>query len=290
MSDLLENETIAAGEEALKQTGSLLSAFWEGFVSYLPTLLIALIVFLIGMLLARLIGKLVNRALGGKKLGRAATSFGKSLVQIIAYVLLAVICLSILGVPRESIITVIGTAGVTIGLALQNSLSNLAGGFVILFAKPFGVGDRISVGDAEGTVESVTILYTKLISIDNRSIFLPNSIVTSGKLVNLSQNGKLRVSVPLSVSYNTNLDTARTVLLEAIKKSGVDSGSPAASVVVKELADSGVVLTMFVWVKQEDLYRAPPLLLEYAKNALDAANIEIPFPQVTIHRSAELEV
>lgn len=284
MSDLLENDSIAANsEEALKQTGSLLSAFWEGFLNYLPTLLIALIVFLVGMLLARLIGKGVNRVLGGKKLGRAATSFGKSLVQIIAYVLLAVICLSILGVPKASILTVIGTAGVTIGLALQSSLSNLAGGFVILFAKPFGVGDRICVGDAEGTVESVTILYTKLISLDNRSIFLPNSIVTSGKLVNLSQNGKLRVSVPVTVSYRTNLDTARTVLMQAIAESGVDSKSPAASVMVRELGENGVVLNMFVWVKQEDYYRAPLLLLEHAKNALDAAHIEIPYPQLTIH-------
>ena len=280
---MLENDPLEAGEEAIKHTTTLFAELGAKFFNYLPTLLIAVVVFLIGILVSRLIAKLVNRTLGHKKVGRAAASFGKSLVKIILYVMLAVICLSILGVPMASIITVIGTAGVTVGLALQNSLSNLAGGFVILFAKPFGVGDYIAVGDAEGTVESVTILYTKLISRDNRSIYLPNSIVSSGKLVNLSQNGKLRVTVPVTVAYSTNLDQARTVLIQMIRESGVDCKKPEATVMVKELADSGVILNLNVWVKQEDQFRAPPLLLEHAKNALEAAKIEIPFPQVTVH-------
>lgn len=283
MSALIENDPIEAGEEAIKHTTTLFAELGTKLLNYLPTLLIAVVVFLIGILLSRLIAKLVNRTLGHKKVGRAAASFGKSLVKIIMYMLLAVICLSILGVPMASIVTVIGTAGVTVGLALQNSLSNLAGGFVILFAKPFGVGDYIMVGDAEGTVESVTILYTKLISLDNRSIFMPNSIVSSGKLVNLSQNGKLRVTVPVAVSYSTNLDQARTVLIQMIRESGVDCKSPAPFVTVQELAESGVILNINVWVKQEDQFRAPPILLEHAKKALDAAKIEIPFPQVTVH-------
>ena len=283
MSDLLDNEALEASEEAIKQTTTLVSTLWDKFINYLPTLLIAVFVFLLGLLIARIIGKIVNHALGGKKLDRAASSFGKSLVQILLYVLLAVICLSILGVPMASIITVIGTAGVTVGLALQNSLSNLAGGFVILFAKPFGVGDFIQVGDAEGHVESVTILYTKLISRDNRSIYLPNSIVSSGKLINLSQNGKLRVSTSVTVSYQANIGDARNALLSAIAASGIDCKNPAAAVTVNELGDNGVTLAMHVWVKQEDYVIAPGRLLEQAKTALEAAGIEIPYPQITVH-------
>ena len=219
------------------------------------------------------------------KMDAASAGFGRSVVRIVLYSLLIATILSLLGVPSATIITVLGTAGVTVGLALQNTLSNLAGGFLILIAKPFRTGDYIAIGDATGYVESVSILYTKIIAIDNRAIFLPNGTVSSGKIVNLSQKGTLRVSVPVSIAYTSNIGTARTAILTTLAAQEKILKDPSPAVAVTEFADSGMTLTIFAWVKKADYIAAPATILECAKTALDNAGIEIPFPQVVVHRA-----
>ena len=277
------NEPLEAGQQAVRETTGLLAAMGEKFLSYLPTLLIGLIVFLVGMLAARLIGKAIQRTVGKTKADATAAGFGLSLLRILVYTLLIVICLTILGVPTASVITMLGAAGVTVGLALQNALSNLAGGFIIMLAKPFQAGDYIRVGNEEGYAESVTILYTQLLTRENRRIYIPNSIVSSGAVVNLSQKGRLRLSVPLSVSYDTDLGAARTVLLEAVRALTVTLKDPPPVMEISALADSGVELVLFVWVSKENYFTAKSAVLEAAKNALDTAGITIPFPQVDVH-------
>ena len=274
---------LESGEAAVEQATSVFVMIGEKLKDYFPTLLIAAIVFVLGLLLAKLINKIMDKTMQRSKVDATAAGFGQSLVRILIHTLLIIICLSILGVPTASIITVIGTAGVAIGLALQNSLSHLAGGFLILLSKPFQVGDYIIVGSAEGYVASVSILHTRLISRDNRSIYLPNGVVASGELVNLSQRGTLKVSVPVSVSYSADLSQVREVLLTAIAQQQMILHDPAPSVTVKELADSGVLLSVNVWVDKADYFLAPPQVMECAKNALDAAGIEIPFPQIVVH-------
>lgn len=277
------SEQIEAGQQAVKETTGLLASMGERLVNYLPTLLVGLVVFFIGMMLAKLLGKIVSRTMKRSKADATAAGFGLSLVRIIAYTLLIAICLSILGVPMASVITMLGAAGVTVGLALQNALSNLAGGFIILFAKPFQAGDYVRIGSDEGYAESVTILYTQLLTRDNRRIYIPNSIVSSGAVVNLSQKGKLRVSVPVSVSYDTDLSAARDVLLEAVLALPVTLKDPAPTVTVTALGESGVDLSVNVWVSKENYFPANPAILEAAKNALDQAGIAIPFPQMDVH-------
>lgn len=277
-------EQIEAGQEALEQTTGLLEEMWGKLVAYMPTLVIALIVFVIGMLIAGAVNRLIGHTMKKAKLTATASGFGRSLVRILLYTLLIIICLSILGVPMASIITVVGAAGVTIGLALQNSLSNLAGGFVILFAKPFQRGDYISVGTDEGYVEAVTILYTELITLDNRCIYLPNSIVSGGAVVNLSKNGRLRVDIKVSVSYHTDLSAAKAVLVKAVSGLKPVLKTPEPFVSVAELAESGIVLGVYAWVNQSDYFTAPPMMRQAAKEALDAAGITIPFPQVVVHQ------
>lgn len=276
-------EQLEAGHEALEQTTGLLSDMWQKFMNYMPTVLIALIVFLLGLVIAGIINRIIGHAMKKAKITATASSFGHSLVRILLHTIVIIICLSILGVPMASIITVIGTAGVTIGLALQNSLSNLAGGFVILLAKPFQRGDYIIAAGEEGFVESVTTLYTELVTLDNRTIYLPNSIVSGGAVENLSRNGKLRVSVPVSVSYGTNLGEAKHVLLRTVKKTPSILHDPAPFITVKELADSGVILVVNAWVNKSDYFLATSHILEAVKPALQAAGIEIPFPQMDVH-------
>lgn len=281
------SEQLEAGAETLRETTGFLTQLGEKFVNYLPTLLVALIVFLIGMLLARLIIKLMSRTMNKSKVDKTASGFGLSLIRIVIYVLLVVICLSILGVPTASLITIIGTAGVTIGLALQNGLSNLAGGFMLLFAKPFGVGDYIKTGGEEGFVESISILYTELRTHDNRCVYIPNSSVSTGNVINYSRRGKLRVSVKFAVSYQTGIKQARDALLAAIDAHPMFLKDPKPAVAVSELADSGIVLAAFLWVEGKNYIIAPSTALELIKNTLDDAGIEIPYPQIVVHKDEE---
>lgn len=283
-------EQLESGAETIRKTTGFLAQLGEKLWNYLPTLLIAVIVFLLGILFARLLGKIVGKLMSRTprrpKIDKTASGFGHSLTRILFYVILTVICLSILGVPTASIVTLVGTAGVTVGLALQNALSNLAGGFILLFAKPFQAGDYIISGSNEGYVESVTTLYTELRTRDNRSIYLPNSTVSSGAVVNLSRRSTLKISVPVSVAYSTDLQQARDVLLAAAGQCSILLKDPAPTVTVQSLADSGVVLSFNFWVKRTDYFLGAPTALELAKQALGDAGIEIPFPQVTVH-SAE---
>lgn len=274
---------LEAGQEAIQQTTGLLTDMWKRLVDYFPTMIVALIVFLIGMLLAGCVNKIISRGMKKAQFNATAAGFGKSLIRILLYTFLIIICLSILGVPMASIVAVVGAAGLAVGLALQNSLSNLAGGFIILFAKPFQRGDYIETAGESGFVESVTILYTQLITRDNRSIYLPNSIVSSGAVQNLSQNGTLRISVPVSVSYQTDLKTAKDILLETVKSLSITRKEPEPSVAVTELGTHGITLTVYYWVGKNDSFIAPSKLLEAVKYAFDEAGIEIPYPQIDVH-------
>ncbi len=278
---------LEAGQEALAQTTGLLAGMWQKLMDYLPTLILSLIVFLIGMLLAGCINKMIGHTMSRAKINATASGFGKSLIRILLYTLLIIICLSILGVPMASIVAVVGAAGLAIGLALQNSLSNLAGGFIILFAKPFESGDYIMIGTEAGFVKEVSILYTSLVTLDNRTVYLPNSLVASGALQNLSQNGALRVSVPVTVSYRTDLSVAKDIMMEAVQSLAVTKKEPQPSIAVTELGANGVTLTALFWVDQSDYFGAPSKLLESVKAAFDEAGIEIPYPQLAIHSPAK---
>ena len=280
---------LEAGQEAIEQTAGILTKLGEKAVNFMPTLLVSLVVFLIGVLIARLLTALVRHAMNRARVNPAATSFGLSFTRIVLYTVLIVICLSLMGVPAASVVTVLGAAGVTVGLALQNSLSNLAGGFVLMLAKPFQAGDYITAGGEEGYVEAVTILYTQLTTRDNRSVFLPNSIVSSGAVVNLSRKGKLRVSVKFSVSYQSSIAAARYALLTAVTPLPFVMKTPEPAVLVHELGDHGVELMLNVWVEKTDYFTSQSVLLETAKNALTDAGIEIPFPQIVVHGSQDVQ-
>lgn len=280
-------EQLEAGHEALEHTTGVLYELGEKLVKFMPTLLISLIVFLVGILIARLLITLLRHAMKRAKVNAAAISFGQSFARILLYVILIVICLSLLGVPAASVVTLLGAAGVTVGLALQSSLSNLAGGFVLMLAKPFQAGDYIIADGQEGFVEAVTILYTQLTTRDNRSVYLPNSIVSSGAVVNLSQKGKLRLNVKVTVPYSANLDSVRYALLTAVNKLDCIEKQPEPNVIVDALGDYGVELLLNAWVGKQAYFTAAPVLRETAKAALDAAGIAIPFPQIDVHTNPE---
>ena len=240
--------------------------------------------FLMGGQLIRLIRKILKKTLERSKADISAMNFIDSFVKFALYFLLVLTIASGLGVDAASILAIVGSAGVAIGLALQGSLSNLAGGVLILVLKPFRVGDYIEdSNNRAGIVESIDIFYTHLLTYDNIAIVLPNGTLANGTITNYTQSELRRVIVPVSISYQADVKEARKVLLEALKEDPSVRKDKEMRVLVDALADSGVNLLVRCWVKQDDYWETKWRLTELVKDTLDEAGISIPFPQLDVH-------
>lgn len=187
----------------------------------------------------------------------------------------------------DSIVAVIASAGVAVGLALKDSLSNLAGGFIILFSKPLKEGDTIEADGVTGKVEAITILYTRIVTADNKTVFIPNGVVASGKIINYTDKDTRRVDLNFGISYEDDIDAARKVLLEQVQAAPEALAEPEAKVVVFSHDDSAVVLQLQVWTKSENYWQLHYRLLEDVKKAFDSHGISIPYPQMDVHMPEE---
>ena len=245
---------------------------------------LAALVFLIGAQLIRLGRKILRRALLRSKADVSAVNFIDSFVKFGLYFLLILMLASWLGVDATSILALIGSAGVAIGLAMQGSLSNLAGGVLILLMKPCRVGDYIedSTGKA-GTVESIDIFYTHLVDYDHISMVLPNGALANGNIINYTHCKYRRVDIPVSISYRSDIKDARKVLLKVLEEEETTRKDMPQQIIVEELADSGVNLRVRCFTTQEDYWDTKWRLTEQIKYALDEAGISIPFPQLDVH-------
>ena len=261
---------------------------FEAVLAYLPTLGFAVLILIIGSLFSKLTIKIMSRGLERSRLDKTAHSFLKSLVRIMLYTLVFVIVLTILGVPMTSIVAVIGASALAVGLALQSSLSNLAGGFIILLEKPFKVGDFIESDGICGKVDSISILYTRLLTPDNKAAFIPNGVVSSAKIVNSSHMPTRRVDMELSVSYESDFEEAKRVLLEVIASCPTVLASPEPEVRLGRHGDSALVIFARAWTKNADYWASYFYLTEESKRALDSAGIEIPYNKldVSVRREA----
>ncbi len=270
-------------QEVIEQTTDFLSTALGFIKSALPTIIFAIVVFLLGTILVKIICKIIGRGMNRSNIDDTATGFLKSLISIILYTLLIVIVLSILGVPMTSIVTVIGAAGLAIGLALQNSLSNVAGGFIILFAKPFKAGDFIETSDAAGTVESVNILYTTIVTPDNKTVYLPNGIVSNAKIINFNEKGTRRLDLEFSISYDEAFDRAKKIIANEIAMQSCVKNDPVPEIVMGRHDSSAITIFVRMWVNAEDYWAVHFSMLENVKRAFDREQISIPFPQLDVH-------
>lgn len=270
-------------EQVAEDTPDFLERIWNGFTDALPTILLALLVFAAGLVLVRVAEKIVGGGMKRANVDDTASGFLVQLIRVGLYTLTVVIVLSVLNVPMTSIVAVIGAAGLAIGLALQNSLSNLAGGFIILFAKPFRAGDFIETSNASGTVECVSILYTKIITIDNKTVYIPNGMVSSAKIINYNEKSTRRLDLEFSIGYGDDFQAAKAILRKLIMEHPLSLQDPAPAVYMSKQDASAIVLLARVWVKSEDYWALHFDLLEQAKQAFDAAGISIPFQQLDVH-------
>ena len=176
--------------------------FLNWLEKFTPHLIAAAVIFLLGILLDKLVLKVMHKGLSMRRTDVTIHKFLTSVVHTVLLIIIIVMALSALQVPMSSIVATIGAAGLAIGLALQNSLSNVAGGFIILFSKPFKCGDYVKIGDSEGTVDAISILYTTLKTLENKMIFIPNGVVSQSTITNITADDKRRLELKFSISYN----------------------------------------------------------------------------------------
>jgi len=247
----------------------------------------ALLIFFIGKAIANKLRLFLTKALHHHNVEKTLVELSSSMLY---YGLMAVILLAALGqigIQTTSFMAILGAAGLAIGLALKDTLSNIGAAVVILVFRPFKVGDYINAGGAEGTVDKISLFTTTISPVDNRLIIVPNSAITLGNIVNFSSKPVRRVDHAVGIGYNEDIKKAKEVMYAVIEKSAHTLSDPAPLVAVTELADSSVNFTVRAWVESADYWDAYFEIIEEIKYALDDAKISIPFPQMDVHLNQE---
>ena len=261
-----------------------------GILGFAGQVLIALLILVIGLkLISWLVKKIKASMERTGRLEAGVISFLCSLIKYALYFVLVMIILGQFGVTTSSVVAVLGSAGVAIGLALQGSLANFAGGVLILLLKPFVVGDYIVEHGSgrEGTVSEISIFYTKLVTPDNRVVMIPNGTLSNSSITNNTKLEKRRLDMVVGVSYDADLALVKQVLSDIIEKEELVLKEDAKDVYVNELADSSVNMGISVWVKTSDYMGAKRKITENIKLTFDEKGISIPFPQTDVHISQE---
>lgn len=256
-------------------------------LSILPNLVMAIIIFFVGFWVIKFINNMVRRFFAKKDYDETLESFLQSFISITLKALLFVLVVTQLGVKTSSLVAIIGAAGLAIGLALQGSLANFAGGVLILIFKPFKVGDFISAQGIDGTVKEISIFNTKLSTFGNQIAILPNGQLSNGNIINYNMESTRRDKIDVGIGYGSNIKQAKEILLEICAENPNINTEPAPEVYVGALGDSSVDLTLRFWANNDVFWPAHFYVIEQTKLRFDAAGIEIPFPQRVMHQAAK---
>ena len=260
---------------------------WDSIKSFLTTagadLLRGLVVLAVGIFLVHWVMKFLERNEKKMKLEPTLRGFIKNLVRIVLYVVVIMTAANAMGIPMTSIVTLLGSAGVAVSLAMQGALGNLIGGFILLLFKPIKAGEYVKIGDNEGTVKSIGAFYTEMVTIDNRLVHLPNGTLTNTAIVNFTREGTRRLDLTFSVGYESNMDQVYEVLNRVVSEEKALLADPAPTVNLLKCGDSSLDFTVRVWVNAVDYWPVYFRMLDNGKRALDQAGINIPYPQMDVH-------
>lgn len=251
-------------------------------VSYGPKLLLAIFVLFAGFWIIKKVSKLIAKLMEKRNVDISLRSFLHSIINVALKILLIISVLQMVGVETTSFVAMLGAAGLAIGMALQGSLSNFAGGVLILLFKPYKVGDLIEAQGYTGTVDDIQIFTTKLKTAQGRIIIIPNAALSNGNIVNHTVNGINRVDIMFSIDYNADIDTAKQVLLDVAKSAKGALSDPEPVCVVYSLGDSSVNIRQSTYCNPPDYWDVYFYNIEQGKKALDKAGVNIPFPQMDV--------
>ncbi|MBR3969923.1 MAG: mechanosensitive ion channel family protein [Ruminococcus sp.] len=287
MEENIQETTAVQVQEVIQEHVEKASGFFndvtEYFKNMLPLLIIAVIVLVIGIILSRIISRIISKAMKRSNMDNAARSFIVSVIRIVLYGIVVIMALSVLNVPMSSVITILGAAGLAASLALQNCLTNLCGGFIILFSKPFSAGDTVELDGTVGVVEAIGVLYTKLSTFDGKTILIPNGNVTSARLINYTETPTRRVDMTFDIDYNADYHVARSLVMTAVAEEELILSEPAPVVRMGAHKESAISLDVRVWVKNDDYSEVRYRLNETVKQIFDRTGIDIPYNQLDIH-------
>jgi len=268
-------------------------SLFEQYMDELPSkamqttlrVLLAILVFIIGYNLIKLIRKITRKSMEKAKADKGVMTFIDSFLKVGLYVVLVIVIAELFGYDAAGLSALIASAGVTVGLALQGSLSNMAGGILILLTKPFTVGDYIvdSGTGSEGTVKEIQICYTKLLTADNRFVILPNGSMANSATTNVTKEKYRRIDINVGISYSADIDAAREALLAMLDEDEYVVQKKDKKVYVSNLGNSSVDLIVRFWVEGKNYWDAKFGLTEKTKKTLDKAGVSIPFPQLDVH-------
>ena len=264
---------------------------WQAILDYLIQLattwgirlLAAIVVLVIALKLIGWIKKFIRKSPKLDKLDPSLRSFMSSFASIMLYVLLVIVIAGMIGIPATSFITILASCGVAVGLALQGSLSNFAGGLMILLFKPFEVGDYIEACGESGVVKEITVVYTVLLTTDNKRITLPNGTITNSVIENYSAEDLRRVDLTVNTAYSCDIEKVKAIVTTLAEQHPLALAEPAPQVRLSAHGDSSLTYVVRVWCKNADYWDVYFDLTESIKKAFDENGVEIPFPQMDVH-------
>lgn len=272
-------------QEMAKNPG-VIRTYFENLVpdilNFALQVVIALIVYVIGAKLIAFLVKVVKKTMERRNTDLGVIQFLSAVVKYALYFILIMTILGLFGIATTSAVAVLGSCGVAVGLALQGSLSNFAGGVLILLLKPFVVGDYIVQGSNEGTVYEISIFYTKLKTADNKVVVIPNGNLSNSSLVNISHMDKRRVDIVVGIGYEADIRTAKEILSRVAENDPARLKEEELVVYVSDLGASSVDIGVRIWVKTEDYWTARWRMLENIKYELDENHISIPYQQIDV--------
>ena len=274
--------------EATQEVNRIVQFFEDhipDLVAFGIQVLLALVFFFVGSKIIKWIRKIVKKSFERANADAGVSQFVDSMLKFGLYALLLFIIATKFGVESSSVAALIASAGVAVGLALQGSLSNFAGGILILLLKPFAVGDYIVVTQEgiEGTVKEIQIFYTKLATVDNQTVVVPNSILTNNSLTNVTARPERKLDLKVGISYDADLKKAKSLIEDMLHQDSSVIQDEEVRVFVDSLGDSAVVIGLRAWVKTEEYWATRWRLMEEIKLTFDAEGIDIPYNQLTVH-------
>ena len=291
-SDPSGEDVLDTAEQVASETVEEVNQFIRFFNDSVPKLIdfgiqvvLALVFFAIGSKLIKWLRKIVKRSFERANADTGVSQFIDSLLKFGLYCLLIFIIATRLGVESSSVAALIASAGVAIGLAVQGTLSNFAGGVLILLLKPFTVGDYVIVHQEgiEGTVKEIQIFYTKMATVDNQTVVVPNSLLTENSLTNVTARPERQLDLKVGISYDADLKKAKKLIEDMLYSDPTIIQDEDIKVFVDSLAESSVVIGLRAWVKTEEYWKTRWRLLEQIKLTFDEEGIEIPYNQLTVH-------
>lgn len=258
-------------------------------LNFAVQVLLAVLLYLIGKRIISFLRKFLRRSLERRNVDIGVRQFLDSVSKYSLYAILWLMILTLFGITTASVIALLGSAGLTLGLALQGSLANFAGGVLILLLRPFHVDDYIISGETghEGTVKEITTFYTRIQTADNQTVMIPNGKLADGAIVNVTGQQTRRVDIVVGIAYSADLKLAKRLLWEIAERETRRISEEPVNVFVANLADSSVELGCRFWVRSEDYWQTKWDTMEAVKMAFDEHGVEIPFPQVDVHVKAE---